>query len=121
MRELFLLQSSAHLIEFNRGSHASLSPYVVALCLLDFFESMQGRSVTVDFNKIAYEDGSVGRIFKLDEISLATYLSQLEAITSGKLVFSEQNGIRQLLCHCTIPSERNALFMDLLQKVYNHE
>lgn len=75
----------------------------------------------MDFNKIAYEDGSVGRIFKLDENSLASYLEQLEDITKAKLIFSEQNGIRQLLCKCATSRERNDLFMDLLNKVYDHE
>lgn len=121
MRELFLLYSSAKSIEFNRGAHPSLSPYVVALCLLDYLESAQAHIVTMDFNKIAYEDGSVGRIFKLDENSLAGYLEQLGGLTAGKLTFSEQNGIRQLQCHCTTLQERNALFMDLLKKVYDHE
>lgn len=119
LRELNLMSSSVHSTQFNLGSHANLSPYVVAFCLLDFFLRSQKRLVTMDFNKIAYAAGSVGKIFKLDELSLDAYLQQLDDVTQGSLIFTEQNGLRQLIC--TVPeNERLALLERFLERIYNH-
>lgn len=119
LRELNLLNSSINSSQFNLGSHANLSPYVFAFCLLDFFMRSQERLVTMDFNKIAYAEGSVGKIFKLDELALDNYLQQLDEITQGTLIFTEQNGLRQLICTATI-NERTALLERFLERIYNH-
>lgn len=119
LRELNLMSSTIKETQFNVGSHANLSPYVFAFCLLDFFMRSQGRLVTMDFNKIAYAEGSVGRIFKLDEMALDEYLQQLESITKGTLFFTEQNGLRQLVCPVE-HSARLALLKQFLERIYNH-
>ena len=75
----------------------------------------------MDFNKIAYAEGSPGRIFMLDEKSLGDYLFELEKLTDGDLKFSEQNGIRQLTCSITDQAGRKALQNSLLDKVYSHD
>ncbi len=121
MRELQILRATVQKIEFNRGYHSSLNPFVFAYCLLDFFCKHGKSIVTLDFNKIAYEDGSPGRIFKLDEKSLGDYLFELEALTDGALTFSEQNGIRQLTCSVSDLAGRRALQNSLLEKVYSNE
>lgn len=119
LRELNLLSSTTKDVQFNIGSHAYLSPYVFAFCLLDFFVRSQRRLVTMDFNKIAYAEGSVGKVFKLDEISLDNYLQQLEEITQGALIFTEQNGLRQLIC--TVDYSEHAKLKDsFLERIYHH-
>lgn len=73
----------------------------------------------MDFNKIAYAEGSVGKVFKLDEISLDNYLQQLEEITQGALIFTEQNGLRQLIC--TVDYSEHAKLKDsFLERIYHH-
>lgn len=121
MRELQIMRSTVQKIEFNRGFHSSLNPFVFAYCLLDFFCKHGKGIVTMDFNKIAYEDGSPGRIFKLDEKSLGDYLFELESLTEGALTFSEQNGIRQLTCSVSDQAGRKALQNSLLEKVYSND
>lgn len=121
LRELQVMRSSVKIIEFNRGSHSTLTKYVFAYCLLDFFCKQGTSSVSMDFNRIAYAEGSPGRIFMLDEKSLGDYLFELEKLTDGDLKFSEQNGIRQLTCSITDQAGRKALQNSLLDKVYSHD
>ena len=118
MRELMLMSSSVQSSSFNRGTHSTLSSAAFAFCLHDYFIRVQDRLVTMDFNKIAYGEGSVGRVFKLDENSLTDYLLELDQLTNGVLRFTEQNGIRQLSCTCRSDEERQALLLRLLEQIY---
>lgn len=120
MRELQLLSASVESISANRGLHSSLSPYVFAYCLLDYIGRPKNSIVTYDFNTIAYEVDSPGRVFKLNEESLANYLSKLSEVSSGAISFIEQNGIRQIYCTVTDENSRIKLKQQLLEEVYRN-
>ena len=49
------------------------------------------------FESIAYGEGSPGRVFKLDEESVAERLFSLEEDTGGILSWTDTSGLRQVL------------------------
>ncbi len=48
------------------------------------------------FDRVAYDYGSPGRVFKLDENAVADRLMALEDLTRGQIQWTEQAGIRQV-------------------------
>lgn len=117
-RELNLIGSTQQGFFFNRGQHQSLSPYLFAYCYIEFWQT-QELSPTIDLNKIAYQSGAPGRVFKLDELTLEDYLMQLEELTSGKLRWIEQTGLRQVVCTAHSAAELAALKNELLRSAYH--
>lgn len=84
-----------------RGAKPSLGPGVFLYALLDFWERFASRSASrknsLSFESIAYEPGSPGRVFLLDEADLADRLADLESFTDGALMWSETAGLKQVL------------------------
>ena len=117
-RELNLIGSTQHGYYFNRGQHLSLSPYLFAFCYIEFWQT-QDLSPTIDLNKIAYQAGSPGRVFKLDELTLEDYLMQMDELTEGKLKWIEQSGLRQVVCSVTDPDGISSLKQQLLRSAYH--
>ena len=64
--------------------------------LLDFWESTAPGLSSLAFESIAFGDGSPGRVFKLDEDSIADRLLGLEDITRGALTWTDTAGLRQV-------------------------
>jgi hypothetical protein len=98
--------------QFQRGAHPSLVDEVLAFALLAFWQAANNDSNTLAFAKIAYESGSPGRVFKLDEESLITKLERIEATTSGALYYDETSGLKQVYKRADINP------MTLLSKYY---
>lgn len=82
---------------FRRGPKATLSDGMFALALLDYWELAAPEATSLAFETIAYGEGSPGRVFKLDEESVAERLFGLEDLTSGSLAWTDTAGIRQVL------------------------
>jgi hypothetical protein len=82
--------------EFNVGAKPSLPGEVFAFCLLEFWKQKNDSANTMTFERIAYEPGSPGRVFKLDENALTDYLLHIEDITSGVFRWSDAAGLRQV-------------------------
>lgn len=120
LRELKLLSVKSNTYSFIRKNKSSINNALFAYCLLDFWLSNNQINVSLDFNKIAYEVGSVGKVFKLDEISLGDHLQQLSQTTNGQLVWSEQHGLRQVLCKEPSLEGRQKLQQSMLAKAYNN-
>jgi hypothetical protein len=84
-----------------RGSKPTLGPGVFVYSLLDFWErysdSAAARRNSLSFEAIAYEPGSPGRVFLLDESDLSDRLADLEDFTGGALMWSETAGLKQVL------------------------
>ena len=117
-RELKLIGSTQTGYYFNRSQHQSLSPYLFAYCYIEFWQD-QNLSLTIDINKIAYQAGAPGRVLKLDELSLEDYLMRLEDLTEGKLKWTEQSGLRQVVCTVTEPQDLCLLKEQLLRRAYH--
>ena len=82
---------------FRRGSKATLSDGMFAYALLDYWDATGFTASSLAFESIAYGEGSPGRVFKLDEESVAERLFGLEDLTDGALAWTDTAGLRQVL------------------------
>lgn len=97
--ELGLIQvGTGGLYEFRRGPKSTLPDEVFLYALLEFWKCVAPNQNTLSFESIAYDPGSPGRTFKLDEDSVAERLISLEIVTRGKYMWSDTAGQRHVLC-----------------------
>lgn len=90
-------QVAGRLYEFRRGPKPSLPDGVFAYALNAFWARYAPNVATLSVEAIAYEPGSPGRVFKLDENSIVERLTVMEDVTRGRLVWSDSAGVRQML------------------------
>jgi len=81
---------------FRRGPKASLNDGVFAYALIDFWDRTAEGQSSLAFETVAYAEGSPGRVFKLDEESIAQRLISLADFTGGKLAWTDSAGLRQV-------------------------
>jgi hypothetical protein len=81
---------------FVRGSKSSLGQGVFIHSLIVFWINYSSTR-TLSFETIAHEPGSPGRVFLLDEDSLAQHLATLELDTGGDFHWSETAGLKQVI------------------------
>lgn len=81
---------------FRRGPKATLHDGLFAYALIDFWESSAEGLSSMAFETIAYGEGSPGRVFKLDEDSVAERLMALRDLTNGYLAWTDTAGLRQV-------------------------
>lgn len=81
---------------FRRGPKATLHNGIFAYALVDFWERTAGGQSSLAFEAIAYSEGSPGRVFKLDEESIAQRLIELSGITKRKIEWTDSAGLRQV-------------------------
>lgn len=95
--ELGLIQQNAKgSFEFRRGLKRSLPDGVFAFALLDYWQRLEHSGSVMAFDRVAHDYGSPGRVFKLDESSVAERLTALEPLSNGLIQWTEQAGIRQV-------------------------
>ncbi|MBW7886569.1 MAG: DUF4007 family protein, partial [Caldilineaceae bacterium] len=82
---------------FRRGPKSTLHDALFAYALIDFWDASAPTISSLAFETIAYGDGSPGRVFKLDEDSVAERLFALEEITGGRLSWTDTAGLRQVM------------------------
>jgi hypothetical protein len=83
--------------EFRRGPKPSLPDGVFAYALHAFWDRHAPTASTLSVEAIAYEPGSPGQVFKLDENSVVERLTAMEEVTRGRIVWSDTAGVRQVL------------------------
>lgn len=81
----------------SRGRQNSLPDSVFLYCLNEFWANNATAQATMSFENIAYSPGSPGRVFLMNEDDIILRLERLEAISRGKLVWSETAGLRQII------------------------
>ena len=81
---------------FRRGPKATLSDGMFTYALLDYWKTAAAGLSSLAFESIAYGEGSPGRVFKLDEDSVAERLFNLDALTKGALSWTDTAGLRQV-------------------------
>jgi hypothetical protein len=81
---------------FRRGPKASLHDGVFAYALIDFWDRTADGQSSLAFEAVAYAEGSPGRVFKLDEESIAQRLISLADFTGGRLAWTDSAGLRQV-------------------------
>lgn len=97
--ELGLIQAGTNgYYEFRRGSKPTLPDNVFLYALIEYWGCVAPQQNTLSFESIAYEHGSPGRVFKLDEESVADRLINLEEMTHGRYVWSDTAGQRHVHC-----------------------
>lgn len=81
---------------FRRGPKASLHNGIFAYALVDFWNREAEGQSSLAFETVAYAEGSPGRVFKLDEESIAQRLISLSDFTGRKLEWTDSAGLRQV-------------------------
>jgi hypothetical protein len=81
---------------FSRGPKDSLPDAVVFYAIWNYAQD-KGEQRTFTFDELAYRPLGPGRVFKLDEPSLAERLEHLAELTAGALQLTETAGYRQVL------------------------
>ncbi len=95
--ELDLMEySGPDLVRFKRCSRRTLRDEIFTYCLLNFWNTRASDRETLSFNEIAYDPGSPGSIFKLDEDSLIRCLESLEVVSKGRLSYADTAGVKQV-------------------------
>lgn len=97
--ELGLIRPSAigDAFEFVRGPKASLPDAIFAIGLDRFWRDTHGEATTLSAEAACYGRGSPGRVFKLDENSVAERLMRLGDVTRGAMTWSETAGLKQMV------------------------
>lgn len=121
LAELNLLETTASRDVFmiRRGAHKTLSNEVFVYALMDFWKSKFPHSSSLDFSRIAHDYGSPGRVFKLDNDSIAERLQKIVDITNGCLEWTEQAGLRQVIRRKKAHSNPKGFAFDMLVKAYS--
>jgi hypothetical protein len=95
LAELGLIRSvGGRQFEFRRGPKPSLPDGVFLYALADFWQQSAARQSTLAVERLAYEPGSPGRVFKLDEFSLVERLARIEESSEGQFLWSDTAGVR---------------------------
>lgn len=101
---------------FRRGPKPTLPDSVFLFALLEFWKEYSPNTASLAFEVVAYEPGSPGRVFKLDENSVAEKLTNVERMTRGWIASSDTAGLRQIAK--TRDGDRNGL--DVLRVGYKY-
>ena len=83
-------------LQFRRGPKPSLPDEVFALALAEFWQQHFPTRGTLSIETVAHEPGSPGRVFLMDEESLAERLERIADPTGGAIVWDEGAGLRQV-------------------------
>ena len=81
---------------FRRGPKPTLPDGVFLYALEEFWNQYAPDQNTMAVERIAFEPGSPGRIFKLDERSLIERLAPIEANSEGRFAWSDTAGLRNV-------------------------
>jgi hypothetical protein len=81
---------------FRRGPKASLHNGVFTYALIDYWDRKAKGESSLALETIAYAEGSPGRVFKLDEESIAQRLIALSDFTRGRVQWTDSAGLRQV-------------------------
>jgi hypothetical protein len=97
LAELGLIQEERKgVYSFRRGPKSSLNDAFFAWALVDYWDEHHLGETSLTFESITYDSGSPGRVFKLDEESIAERLFALSSLTDGRLKWSDTSGLRQV-------------------------
>ena len=83
---------------FNRGPHSSLPDAVFAWAVFEYWRKRESSTV-LSIEQLTYDPGSPGRVFKLDDSSVADRLMRLSEVTENRATWSDTSGLRQVQIH----------------------
>ena len=82
--------------QFRRGAQRTLPDGILLYAVLSFWKSFAPNAKTLALHDLSRQPRSPGRLFKIDESSLAERLESVERRTQGVLFYDETAGLRQL-------------------------
>ena len=116
-----IIHNSKGSFEFRRGVKRSLHDGIFGYALLDYWGRLEAAGSVMAFDRVAYERGSPGRVFKIDENGVADRLIALEEITNGQIQWTEQAGLRQVTLKDQSVKNIEMLKKKLLNVAYSHD
>lgn len=95
--ELGLISSieNGHYV-FNRGPKLSLNDASFTYALLDYWKPRKAMASTLSLDELTFGESSPGRIFKLDEDSIAERIVSIGELTGKRITWSNTAGVKQL-------------------------
>lgn len=104
LAELRLIRESPldNSYSFARGPKPTLSDEVLAYAIIDYWQQTAPLQASLSFEDLMHRPRSPGRVFKLDETSLADRLERASNWSRGALQFDETAGLRQLMRRRTV-------------------
>ena len=81
---------------FVRGRKPTLGVGMVTYAVFSFWKQ-HSKAQTISFEALAHAPGSPGRVFGLDENTLADYLLEIDDASGGLCRWSETAGLKQLI------------------------
>ena len=88
--------SDAKTYQFIIGEKPTLDNYVFCYALDEFWKNNYPDQETLTIDKITYDFSSPGKVFKIDELSIANRLSELEHLTNGHYRWTDTTGLNQI-------------------------
>ena len=82
--------------EFRRGPKPNLPDGIFLFALARFWGAHAPAQNTMAVESLAYEPGSPGRVFKLDEYSLIERLARIDDSSRGHFAWSDTAGVRNV-------------------------
>ena len=82
--------------QFRRGPKSTLPDHVFLYGLLRFWQTLYPTRREFTVEALTHEPGSPGRVFLLDEESVAERLARLGDLTKGAVRWDESSGMRQV-------------------------
>lgn len=104
-------------LQFRRGAKPSLPDEVFAFALVEFWQLHFPTRGILSIETLAYEPGSPGRVFLMDEESLAERLERIADMTGGIMVWDEGAGLRQVSARVEVAGIQPLRF---LEQLYSH-
>ena len=96
---------------FVRGHKPTLGAGVFCYAVTHFWSEFSAAQ-TLPFESLAYEPGSPGRVFMLDENALADRLFEIEEVSGGRYRWSETAGLKQLIRKRKVSNEEALGFIE---------
>lgn len=84
--------------QFRRGAKPTLDDAVFAHALMEFWRDRYPNRRHLSIETVSSEPGSPGRVFLLDEDSVAERLERIDSATDGAVWWDESSGLRQIAC-----------------------
>ncbi|MCY4654703.1 MAG: DUF4007 family protein [Dehalococcoidia bacterium] len=97
---------------FVRGPTPSLGTGSFCYAVSDFWNDRFPNANTLSFESLAYEPGSPGRVFMLDENDLLDLLIELDSYTDGAYRWSETAGLKQLIRDRSVSGDETLKFLE---------
>ena len=90
-------KKQATLYQFSIKPKPSLPALVFTYALVDFWKQHHSHQETLSLREIVYGDGAPGRVFRLDEDAVLSYLDALASHTKNALFFADTALVRQVV------------------------